>query len=370
MSTVKNNGRRIALVTFSYSIEVSPVLKNICSFLHEHGYGDIDVFVEALAINKNFSIEGINIYNLEEDVSKNILLSKYTKNYRINKFSKIIKSEINKYSIVFAADFLALDILHCSKCTVNIVFISLEGIDYMLRYDKDYVVKLLAGCKSLIVQSEDRACDIVKFLETNFVFEYLPVSHRPHKIIDKSYNDKLKLIYSGYFAKWACLAELLEMFRDSRSDRTSSLCLHGHSVGTEEYLKRLRRIAEDMRNVCINNSFYTDNAHEIFINQHDVGVAFYRDYTGTGNFDNLIKSSGKISCYLWNGLAILTNIRTPETEKPPFYYIEAGDAFRMRRAIQYVAANLEQYREAAYSLALNHYNFDTSFSRCMNSFLS
>ena len=94
------------------------------------------------------------------------------------------------------------------------------------------------------------------------------------------------------------------------------------------------------------------------LSRNHAGLALYRDMAGTDNFTNMIFSSGKISAYLWSGLAVLTNIPGPETLTPPFVCIQEISPAGLRHGLELIRDNLNAYRKAAYDRAVNDYNFD------------
>ena len=66
----------------------------------------------------------------------------------------------------------------------------------------------------------------------------------------------------------------------------------------------------------------------------DIGVALYSNVNNTINWQNLIFSSGKIANYLWAGLAIITNIESDITLKPPFLKISNLEPRELNQALQ------------------------------------
>ncbi|NMC36397.1 hypothetical protein GYA49_05135 [Candidatus Beckwithbacteria bacterium] len=275
-------------------------------------------------------------------------------------FTTKLKKHIAKYDYFIAIDFLALDIL--SKLHIQpkkIIYISLEGIDYLEKFDKQYALLLLKKTKVNIIQNKERAIDICNYLDAKINFKYIPVSLRPTNIKKKmnKKTNKVKLIYSGYFAPWALLGEFLCAYKKSKIDQDCILKLQGHALGTSSYLNKLKQQISALSSTTIDTSYYNDQAHMNLISQYDIGIALYDENEGS-NFKNLLNSSGKIASYLWNGLAVMTNIKHEMTLKPPFLYVEDLDSCNISTLIKKYQNSKERYISAAYALAKKSYNFD------------
>ncbi|MCK4782642.1 MAG: glycosyltransferase [Desulfobacteraceae bacterium] len=355
---------RIAVVSYRYSVEVSPTLKNICSYLYDHGFGQVDMFVDRLYRKENYRAYGANIITLLDKFLdwgplRNLSGSPAEK----KAFQIFLRENLVDYDVVFAAEFSNVAMLHNAGFDLSrVVCLNLEGAD-SIRHEKDFQVEPLLHCAFFIAPSKERADDLQKYLGANLDFEYLPVSLRPVELKGRSHCDELNIIYSGYFAEWAGLLEFLEAYRKSSAYEYSSLLLQGHSIGTDGYLEAVRKDAEIVPRLKIDTSFYEDKDHMDLLAKQDVGIAFYKNLEGTENFTNLIFSSGKIASYLWSGLAVLTNVEAPETKYPPFIYVRDFSEHEIKQGLHYVRDNRKLFRDSAYELASKKYNFDTCIKR-------
>jgi len=355
---------RIAVVSYRYSIEVSPTLKNICSYLYDYGFGPVDVFVDRLYRKKDYRAYGANITTLQDKFLdwgplRNLPRSPAEK----KAFQIFLRENLVDYDVVFAAEFLSVAMLHNAGFDLSrVVCLNLEGADF-IRHGNDFTIECLPRCAFFIAPSKERADDLQKYLGANLDFEYLPVSLRPVELKGRSHCDELNIIYSGYFAEWAGLLEFLEAYRKSGAYEYSSLLLQGHSMGTDGYLEAIRKDAEIVPRLKIDTSFYEDKDYMDLLAKQDVGVAFYKNLEGTENFTNLIFSSGKIASYLWSGLAVLTNVEAPETKYPPFIYVRDFSEHEIKQGLRYVRDNRKLFCDSAYELASKKYNFDTCIKR-------
>jgi hypothetical protein len=354
-----HGNNEIALVSFCYAIEVAPTIQNICSYLYEHDFGVIDVFVDRLYRHREVELAGVNLINADQKPPRPTPLRRLLRIDEKRAFAAFLNKRIHDYSLVFAVDFVSLDLLHRTGFDLSkVVFISFEGIDFMREYGREHAAKLISKCAFSVVQSKERGHDIERYLGDEVDFEYLPVSLRPVPKRDKERSHKLKLVYSGYFADWAYLLEFLRGYQQSRSYECAELILQGHAMGTDKYVEQVNMIIKGIPGVTVDTSYYAEEEHHALLAANDVGLAFYKDLTGTGNFDNLILSSGKIAAYLWNGLAVFTNVVAPETEHPPFVYMGDFSGATITNGVESVLANRELYKTSAYELAARNYNFN------------
>ncbi|MBI2966758.1 MAG: hypothetical protein HYY40_02960 [Bacteroidetes bacterium] len=359
--------KKISIVCYYYCFELSPVLKNICTFFYDKFHLKIDVFVENIYRDKLVKVKGANIFSLSDHYP---LRSFFYKNIlqlsQINSFKYFIKNKIRRYDLIFAVDFLSLLCLYDVGFDLKkVVFLSFEGIDFMKisTLKKSHIYALLESCKMRIIQNKERAEDVSNYLEKNLVFNFLPVSQRQEKVISrKGLQNRIQIIYSGYFAEWSGLREFLYGYKLSGSFNMCDLVLQGHSIATEKYLAELHEIILSISGCTIDECFYSDAEHLNLLADKHVGLAFYNNIGNSSNFENLITSSGKIASYLKSGLAILTNINEDITKKPPFIYIENYSPEYIRIALETINANREQYAQAAFDLVSRLYDFDRYIS--------
>lgn len=353
------SGSDTAMICYRYAFKVSPILKNICSYLYDVEGTTVEVIVDDIYCNEYVESSGVKIIETGNKPYYKYFLRLLLLMDKKSRFRHEVRSRISRYSRVFAVDFQALDILNTAGYDLSkVIFLSLEGTDYLQHYDKNYAAELLSRCALCLVQSRERAADINKYLSCSVEFQYLPVSCRFHALTRTPGRGRLQLIYSGYFAEWACLSEILSAYQESRSFEIASLLLQGHSIGTEDYLSRVKMEAAVVLAAAVDTSYYSDGAYSGLLAKCDVGLAFYRNIHATANFENLILSSGKIATYLWNGLAVLTNIRSEYTNKPPFIFVELSDPSGLRHAVERIVADREQFMNAAHEMANRVYNFD------------
>jgi len=348
------NENKAAVVSFSYSVEVSPTIKNICSYLTEHGWR-VEIYVEDLYRETGFRFPKVTLLNMQESSDR------ITGSEKKTAFEAFVKNRLSGCRIVFAVDFPALDILHrIGFDLAQVIFLSFEGIDYFLEYDREYVSRLIAGCAFGAIQSRERQKTVETYLNAAVDWELLPVALRPSKDIDgqKQIAGLVKIIYSGYFAPWACLLEFLRSFNDSGVSAFCRLLLHGHFMGTDAYFQTVAALAGEIPNVQVATGYQEEKEYYQMLASHNLGVAIYGMPSATGNFENMIFSSGKIAAYLWNGLAVLTNIDAPVTRKPPFLFLKNLDAESLGNALESYVSRPRSFSKAAVRLAVEQYNFD------------
>ena len=351
-------GPATAMVCYKYAFKVSPTLKNICSYLYEKEGTAVDVIVEDIRSDEPLVWPGVRIIDTGAP-PRSKFLTQLLRLDRARRYPRFLRKNRRRYARVFAVDFEALEMLNEAGYDLGtVIFLSLEGTDYMQHRDKTRVAQLLSRCALRVVQGCERADDINRYLSSSLAFEYLPVSCRFQALNRPPARGNLRLIYTGYFADWACLTELLTAYRESSTFEIASLLLQGHCFGTEKYLEQVREQAEMIPATAVDTSYYSEAAHAELLAQYDVGLAFYRNIGGTSNFDNLILSSGKIATYLWSGLPVLTNIRSEYSGRPPFLFVDLADPGSLRKALERIEKERDFFREAAYEMAQSVYSFD------------
>jgi len=368
LQTVKSN--RIAVVAYEYPVETSPITVNCCLDLAEKGY-QVDLITDELRRDKSFKIPNVRIISFRP----RLLCHSYWHFLMKRRFGKIIlkfdkwlfahrlKRIINNYHSILCMEFWSLDsVARTGFGLSKVIYLILEGIACTRPYNIDYVKQLLSSCDFCIVPSKERGADIEKYFNLTLDFEYLPISMRSptyEKIIEKKESDsehKLQIIYSGYFAEWACLREFIDAYQQIPSFGEHRLYLHGHKVGTEKYYQEVMSRIEKRRHITVDLSFYDSDSYWKYLSKFDIGVALYKNYCNSTDWENLIFSSGKIPSYLWSGLAILTNISHPHTKKPPFLYIDSISSDTISAAIDDYLENIPVYRVAAFEHAKKYYN--------------
>jgi len=366
---------KIGIICYRYSLEISSFIKNISTYLADKNY-QIDIFVDNLYVDSkfNFLSKNINIIVTEKILFFDIFLNNKKKiTLNKNHYIKIIKNNLNNYDLFFAVDFSALDILNKTKVNFKkVVALMLEGYNYCKDYNNEYIKNILISCKKIIFTDEQRAKDFFNLLGYELSnIAYLPVSVRINNITMKkeSDSDLTNIIYSGYFANWACVHEIVNLF-NSCEQQNIKLTLHGHSMGTEDYFKKTHELCMCNSNIILEKLFYNDDKYVSFLSKYDIGIAFYKDINNDGNFSNIILSSGKIAAYLSAGLAVLTNLDNEMTSKPPFLFINNYSKKDFLEKINYYNENRNIFIKSAYDLINTLYNFDRYIDKIIEDLIS
>lgn len=350
----KNN---FSIICYSYSFEVSPFLKSICSYFYDNGFGETDVFIDKLERSNLSSQKGVNIITW--------MSPKLIRFFRVDLnvlffFSLKLLLKENRYKYVLAVDFLSLNLINKNLFPLNeVIFLSFEGTDYMRHFPKQDVVNILSKCQTHLIASKERGKEINDFFRLNINFIYFPISLRPAIEMIKQVSLFPKIIFSGYFAEWSALGDLIDLFINSDLSNKSNLYLQGHFYGTDEYLKTIKGKIASQTNIAIDNSYYSDKNHHELLSKFDIGIAFYKNIQGVDNFENLIFSSGKIASYLWAGLAVMTNIDCELTKNFPFIFIGNLEPRNFINGLKIFQNNKDEIYKSAYILAETNYNFDT-----------
>ncbi|MDD2336791.1 MAG: methyltransferase domain-containing protein, partial [Geobacteraceae bacterium] len=361
---------RIAIVCYRYSIEVSPTVKNMATYFAEKGYS-VSIFVDRLYRSTNFSLPGVNLLIFDHCTEQEAAQRRDTEETR-EAFSQFLKPQLNEYDLLVGVEFTSLHLsVQAGADPGKFLYLSLEGIDLLRHSDSTYVGALLAACRLLVVQSKERGDALTSYLGRDLPFFHLPVSLRPVRVkpgTDKS--SSLKLLYSGYFAPWACMEEFMNSFQKSHAFDFCSLTLHGHSMGTKEYESLISHQIELTPGASIDTRYFSDNEYSDYLGGFDAGLALYKDLTGTGNFENLIFSSGKIASYLWHGLAVITTIDHEMTRRPPFVRLLSWSPSGLHQSLKVISDNLAQFKTEARKYAVRYFNFDTYMDSLLNTLVS
>ncbi len=376
---------KIAILSFDYySPEVSPVLKSVADYLQEKNV-DTRLIITALAIASTFTLKNVKIVTIINRRLNNIFyVIKKNKFHRVNRLlsffeiklnEKKLKDNIRGVDFIYCMEFPSLDFLNRIKFDLSkVVYFSLESIDFIKKYEKEYAVSLLEKCKFCVIQSKERHHDLEMYLGHTFNFKYFPVSIRPIKKSDNvlqlsSFSNKINIIYSGYFAAWASVYELSEALINAKSFSGIVFSMQGHNVSTVDYYLKVKELVHTFTNVSIEDKFYSDEEHQVLLKKNDIGIAIYTNNSGSVNWDNLLFSSGKIATYLWAGLGVITNIKSEHTLKPPFLFIEKIAPDTMDVAISSFKENPILYKESAIAFAEKYYNANVYLDTIYNSTL-
>jgi hypothetical protein len=371
---------KIAIVSYRYSIEVSPIIKNLASYFAERGH-QITIFVDELYRHPSFRMPDNNIQVVNAKVPMQVngrLIYKFFPRYfdknkgREKEFKRRIEKEINYFAIIIAVDFIVVDLLRRANiCLDNVIVLLLEGFNYCRQYKLGYIKKLLDSCKMILFSDEARENDFCKLLGFELKnIDYLPVSCRQKDIRRKNGNAKFSvdLLYSGYFAEWACVHEIINLFKSCKNNAVT-LTLNGHSMGTDVYLQEAVNSSSGHLGIFFDQNYYDDSEYFDYLSKYDIGIALYKDIFNDGNFFNIIRSSGKIANYLCSGLAVLTNIENEITANPPFLVIKDFSDKAFMESIEYFINNKSIYANSAYELAYGMYNFDDYMNKIVSKWI-
>ncbi|MCH8331760.1 MAG: hypothetical protein IH946_10365 [Bacteroidetes bacterium] len=348
--------KRFAIVCYKYSIEVSPFLKNLCSYLVDAGFGQTDIYIDKLYRDKKASVPGAKLI-LETSGLLGDLFSKKDK----KSFEKWLagKLDYQKYGYIVAVDYQSLDLAIKAGVPISkIIYISFEGTEFMRAYDIQEVKQNIEGCGMHIIASKERADEINKYLDTYMDFQIVPVSMRPGMAMASFQDEGLNLIYSGYFTDWGCVLEAIDLYKQALGSVSCKLTLQGHAMATDDYLNQVKREAAKVENIIMDENYYDDEEHLHLIGSHNIGFAMYKNLTGTDNFENMLFSSGKIASYLWGGLAVVTNLEDELTRHPPFILVNDFSPDDFLQGVHHFLSNQQTYVMKAHKLAEERYNFD------------
>ncbi len=396
---------RIAVVvSHSYAMQVSPTVKDICRYLAVQGF-DVDIYIDQFyPPDLQFSIPGAEIIKAESNIlwhllrfidrmpinmpNRNsffmrVLHKLFGKEFAtgqlrssLEKFKPIIslwqlKKKLKKYDWIFCIEIMALDIVEKSGWDLSHAsYLSLESVQLVSKYELEYIRDLFRQISFCIIQSPERGKDFEEYLGLKLDFEYLPVSMLPRIPRNRTVPTpptSTRILYSGYIAEWAQLLEFLVAYSACDAKARGMLVLQGHYFGTQKYLEQLQSIASKMEGVVIQTNYLADQEFYDFIDGFDVGLALYKapddNPVARVNWDNLIFSSGKIAAYLWSGLAVITNIDSLLSRKPPFLYIDVITAENIAYALKEYESRRSEYRDAALKCANQCYNMERSMIR-------
>ena len=384
---------RIAILSYHYSVEFSPTIKALATYLAGQGHR-VEIFTDRLCRSKTFRLRGVAVHtnSTTRPHFARRLLSRMLRDFHLRppnprvgdgEFRASALPQVRRADWVICVDSHSLESLWRDGFNLRrVVYICLEGLqDFCYLSDRPRVVKrLLTSCAFCIAASGARAADIMKELNATIDFEYLPVSLRPDTTpLDPrprlSADGPIRLVYSGYFADWALLPDLVRAFQGIlRTIPFATLLLQGHHVYTDDHVDMIRGLVRQVPGVTIDTAFYNDGEHRELLCQHDVGIALYahqgHEAAQTNpwvydNWQNLLFSSGKIASYLWAGLPVLTNIRDAACDRPPFLKVSDISARALIDAVGRLFEQQAVYRSAARRCADEHYNFDRHMDRIM-----
>jgi ubiquinone/menaquinone biosynthesis C-methylase UbiE len=337
----KNSINRIAFVIMYYAFEVSPTIKELIRYFKDYNY-KVDIITEKLYRDENFIMEDVEIFTL-------------------NSLDGLdYAAFMNKYKYIFAVDYLSLEFLNnYPQLSSEIVYLSLESTQFILKKEKSISKQLLEKCQFGIIQSKEREQDFLKHFnnQLSLQFEYLPVSLRPINNYQKMSMNKI--IYSGYLCEWSGIIEFLNLLSASKFNNFFEFTIQGHSMGTESYVHDIKEKIIKSGNIKLDVDYYSDEDHNCLLSAHNIGLAFYKTLDEGANWNNLLFSSGKIASYLWNGCAVITNIDHELTRNPPFILVKnLTDISSLNKGLNAFISNPQLYYDESLKLADKFYNMD------------
>lgn len=367
----------VTVVVRRYGLETSPTVKGICAYFADRGTRCL-IITDELLRERSFTIPGTELLIAvphrwstarEESAARWLkrvpflrgrLLQRVREMFRIGReqrFRAALAATIPADSIIYCIEFHSLrSALASGIDPSSIVYVSLELEQQMLPYPAEECRRQLESCRGCIVQSQERAADLNRFLGSSIQFSLLPVSRIPAPGTPRKASERVSLVFSGYFARWSCLEETVSAFLSLHSPSVRSLMVQGHAVGTEEYYGTVQRMAATDDRITLTTDYFDDDAHLQFLRGFDIGLALYQPDSDIANWNNLVLSSGKIATYAWAGLAIITNIDAPMTKVPPFLFVPSITAEELGRCVELYAGDREQYHRASRELAERYYD--------------
>lgn len=356
------------IVCIRYAVEISPTIKNLAQVLHEAGH-EVVVVMDHFYRGVPFQPSYARVIGLYESIHPIIhrLFHYFPRLRNAFKGSLILsglRREMKGHHHVFIVEGASLSAL--KDISVNYshaAYLFMENTQMLHEAAKTdpEVYDRLKKCAVHVIQSKERGDNVNADLGTAFQFSYLPVSQRPvSPNTTPSTQDALQIIFSGYFAPWSMVLELVQMAAQWKEGTALHLRLQGHLFGDSTYLNDVKTSIDEhhLQSVAtIDTGYVSDEDYLTMLSSHHVGVAFY----GSGensNWENLIFSSGKIASYLWAGLPVITNLGDPLTVDFPFIDVVHHTPEEVVQRLKQILQQPSMHREKALEFARRYYNFD------------
>jgi hypothetical protein len=366
---------RSVIVCIRYAVEISPTVKNLAQILHEEGH-EVIVLMDHFYRGVPFQPPYARVIGLYESLHPYIhRLFHYFPSLR-TKFKngligRRLKQEIKGHDYLFIVEGPSLAALKDMNVKFNrAAYLFMENTQMLheaAKSDAD-VYKRLSACAVHVIQSKERGDNVNRELGTSYSFSYLPVSQRPTvPPTSPTSTGTLSMIFSGYFAPWSMVLELVEQAARWSKGLPVQLKLQGHLFGDSTYLQEVEdaiRANELESLIHVDTGYVSDDNYLPMLSSHHVGIAFY----GAGennNWENLIFSSGKIASYLWAGLPVITNLKDPLTKDFPFVDIEHHTTDEVILRLRQILEDPAKHRAKALEFAQRYYNFDEHADRLL-----
>jgi len=121
---------------------------------------------------------------------------------------------------------------------------------------------------------------------------------------------EVRLLHSGSAYKWSGMEWITKGIRSSIKSNFS-LTIHSfQNLSENNYIKELKIINNEKRNISFLSKVMSDSEHENFVLDYDIGIAIYQnDESNNGtlgrNMENIGLSSGKFSLFMKMGIPVI-----------------------------------------------------------------
>ncbi len=372
---------KTAVVSFRYPVERSPTVKGIVEYLAARGFASA-LFVESASAELRAELPTPHLVTLltpaasrardcilraaaclkEIPVVGRGLYRRLTAGLAAAltwPAARALRATIRAYDLVYCVEAHSLFLLDRVKFPLDrCVYVSLELQQIIAEYGMRRAAPLVERCAVRLVQSPERAGLLNRSLGRVLRYRYMPVSTAPYSPArsDRSGGGPIRLVYSGYIAKWSHLRDFLLAYREIEKEMPVTLTVHGHSEGTEEYLEEIRSLVACLRTARFDEEPMSERTHRQFLETYDVGVGLYMPAPGNDNWKGLLQSSGKIASYLWSGLAVITNIVDDDTRSLPFLFVGEPSAEELLGALRAFTSHRQACASEALRYAREHFN--------------
>ncbi len=339
--------KNIAVVLFNYPLGVSTMIINTIDMLRIdntvkiYTNGDqsqnipCDPWLEKLVepiIDKNLWHEENHLigklFRMAKRILRFILIKESweSKNFRLLRFSKLLKQSIekNQYDIIMAVEafsLIAIAEVCKNNSDVEIIYFDMELLDWaevnLLYVDKTELKKrqhriLNDRVNRVVITSFNRA-DIFSQInnfprERVFVLPVVPRKRQHNTRSDyfrKKYNigdDKYIVVYSGNFMPWAQCLEIIESMTTWPCNAVLVMHTWNRSAMESDYFKKMQDASKGFPTYfSADYLLYTELGQAL--TSADIGLMFYESIDD--NFTEICFSSNKMGEYLASGLPVI-----------------------------------------------------------------
>ena len=404
------NGKKIAVVTYGYPLDVSMMLINSITLLAETNRVDIIVspldsrharnpewirehFVFSPAVSRSFFYRALR--RLSRELSSVAAFLSDTLAWRFQNldlfcFSLWLKRRAAKegYDIFIAVECYALVAAETAARNHSLIYYNMELLDWkeedMLYPDKKPLkkleVKALRHVDRVMITSPNRALIFGAMntypLERISVLPIMPLGRQP--ITRSAYfrekfsipEEKKIVLYAGSFQPWAQCLDIIESM-DVWPEETV-LVLHTHSNDEKtlksDYYLRMCEAAE-YREVYFSTDYLPYSELGGALSSGDVGLLYYQDIDA--NFSEILFSSNKFGEYMAAGLPVICS---------PFPSLEAfvskegiGKSVPVEKigeALKIILPHIDEYRHRVTQCLAEHFAFETHFAKAFEEYMA